>query len=311
MSVAAFQAHLATGSTTRARCWRLTRRDGAVAGFTDHDRPLAFEGVTFEPDSALAPSQAMATLGLGADDQDIMGALSSDTITEADLARGAYDGAEVAVWDVNWADLSARVLVAVYTLGEVERTESSFRAEIRTRSATLTKRAGRFYSRLCDAELGDSRCGVDVTGSPFLEAGAVASVGGPDWIRSTDLSAAPVSGYFDGGRLEWLTGANSGLVSIVRQHIAKPAARRLYLWRVPPYPIQPGDGFRVRAGCDKAFGTCVAKFANGANFRGAPHMPGEAYPLRSARSGRARDGGSANPPPAAPPPVNPDPPDAG
>ena len=43
----AFQSHLDSGATTLAWCWRLTRGDGLVQGFTDHDRDLAFDGTTF------------------------------------------------------------------------------------------------------------------------------------------------------------------------------------------------------------------------------------------------------------------------
>ena len=35
-----------------------------------------------------------------------------------------------------------------------------------------------------------------------------------------------------------------------------------------------GDAFTVKAGCDKAFSTCKAKFANDLNFQGFPHLPG-------------------------------------
>ena len=37
---AALQAHLDSGTTTLAWCWRIERADGVVFGFTDHDRPL-------------------------------------------------------------------------------------------------------------------------------------------------------------------------------------------------------------------------------------------------------------------------------
>ena len=40
-------AHLESGVTTTCRCWRLTRPDGVSFGFTDHDRALTFDGVTF------------------------------------------------------------------------------------------------------------------------------------------------------------------------------------------------------------------------------------------------------------------------
>ena len=48
-----FLAHAATGLTTLCRAWAITRKDGVSFGFTDHDRPLSFEGVTFKADSGL------------------------------------------------------------------------------------------------------------------------------------------------------------------------------------------------------------------------------------------------------------------
>ena len=42
-------------------------------------------------------------------------------------------------------------------------------------------------------------------------------------------------------------------------------------------PIVAGDTFMVTAGCDKSFATCRDKFANGVNFRGFPHMPGNDF----------------------------------
>jgi hypothetical protein len=44
----ALAARLASGTTTLALCWKLTRRDGVVLGFTDHDRDIAFDGVVYE-----------------------------------------------------------------------------------------------------------------------------------------------------------------------------------------------------------------------------------------------------------------------
>ena len=54
-----------------------------------------------------------------------------------------------------------------------------------------------------------------------------------------------------------------------------------------------GDGFTIRAGCDKRMETCGAKFANTANFRGFPHMPGNDFVVRPAPSaGTTLDGSS-------------------
>lgn len=297
----AYRAHLATGSTTRARCWRIKRVDGVHLGFTDHDRPLTFGGLTFEPDAAVAASEAQAKLGLGADDQEIVGALASDAITEADVRRGRYDGAEVVVWDVNWSDPDQRVEVAAYLLGEVERTEDGFRAEVRSRSTRLEKRAGRFCIPYCDATLGDARCGVDVSGEPFMRSGSVGAL--LDGGFSTDDIPNKDTGFFDGGLLTWTGGPNAGLAFKVREHV-NGASRWFYLWRDPPFPIQAGDAFEVVAGCNKTWDHCVTRFGNGPNFRGFPHMPGQGYPATFARRGeRGQDGGSANPKPKAEPRV--------
>jgi hypothetical protein len=41
------QAHLSSGATTLAWCWRVMRADGAVYGFTDHDRDIDFDATSF------------------------------------------------------------------------------------------------------------------------------------------------------------------------------------------------------------------------------------------------------------------------
>ena len=67
------------------------------------------------------------------------------------------------------------------------------------------------------------------------------------------------------------------------------------LWQAASFAVAAGDGFTIRAGCDKQFATCKAKFGNGANFRGFPHMPGNDFVTTFAsREGQDNDGGSRN-----------------
>ena len=61
----------------------------------------------------------------------------------------------------------------------------------------------------------------------------------------------------------------------------------LTLLEAPVRPITATDAFVVRAGCDKRIATCGTKFANVANFRGFPHIPGQDAVLRYA----TKDGG--------------------
>ncbi|MEM7722875.1 MAG: DUF2163 domain-containing protein, partial [Pseudomonadota bacterium] len=61
---AGLDAHLAEGITGVARCWKVTRADGVSYGFTDHDRTLEFDGVTFRADTGLSAAALSQTTGL-------------------------------------------------------------------------------------------------------------------------------------------------------------------------------------------------------------------------------------------------------
>ena len=52
----------------------------------------------------------------------------------------------------------------------------------------------------------------------------------------------------------------------------------------------PGDAFAVTAGCDKRFATCRDRFANAANFRGFPHIPGNDFVLSYPKPGSILNG---------------------
>ena len=63
----ALQAKLDGGVTTLARCWLITRNDGAIQGFTDHDEDIVVNDVTCRAGSGLTASEATAQLGLSYD----------------------------------------------------------------------------------------------------------------------------------------------------------------------------------------------------------------------------------------------------
>jgi hypothetical protein len=45
---AGLQTHIAGEVTTLATCWKMTRRDATVLGFTDHDADIVFDSVTYK-----------------------------------------------------------------------------------------------------------------------------------------------------------------------------------------------------------------------------------------------------------------------
>jgi uncharacterized phage protein (TIGR02218 family) len=272
----ALQAKLDAGVTTLCQCWRLTRRDGVVLGFTDHDRDLVFDATTFRAGAGFAASEATSRFGLSVGGGEIFGALDDEALTEADLAAGRYDAARVECWLVDWSDPALRILQAVNTLGEVRREGRAFSAELRGPADALAQERGRVYAAPCNADLGDARCGVDLHAPGLHGFGAVVSLAAASAFKASGLSSF-ADGFFTAGRLTWTSGANAGLAMDVKDHRAEDGAARLALWQAAPEPVAAGDVFAIAAGCDKRFATCRDRFANAVNFRGFPHIPGNDF----------------------------------
>ena len=282
-------AHLAQSETTLATCWKLVRGDGVVLGFTDHDRALRFGGTDFVPAHGLDGGEVPARLGAQVETSEVLGVLSADDITEDDILLGRYDGALVETWRVNWADVSQRVKLRSDTIGEITREDNVFRAELRSAQQGLNATRGRIYQGLCDAVVGDSRCGVNLTGAKYRGYATVTGIEDDHRVVVAGLGGF-AAGWFGFGRAEWTDGARSGLRDGVVSHQRGADGDVLGFGAVVGEWVAVGDTLVVTAGCDRRFATCKDKFANAVNFRGFPHIPGSDFVLRHPRNGDALDG---------------------
>ncbi|WP_300543485.1 DUF2163 domain-containing protein [Maricaulis sp.] len=158
---AGLAASLASGVTLLCWCWRVTRRDGVVFGFTDHDRDLTFDGLTYTASSGFGGADVERECGFAPDQGAVAGALDADTVTAADIEAGLWAGARVETFRVDWSDPDQRVKTATAELGEIRRHDRRFEAELLGLAHKLETVTGRVFARRCDAELGDGRCGVD------------------------------------------------------------------------------------------------------------------------------------------------------
>ena len=285
----AFQAHLDDGTTTLAWAWRVTRKDGAVFGFTDHDADLIFDGTTFESETGLIPSEIRQSADLAADAQDAEGVLTSDRINETDISDGRWDNADVEVWRVNWADTSQRSIRRRGSLGQIRRGRVAFVAEVRSLTHILGQTVGRTYQGSCDAELGDGRCKISLASPVYSGTGEVVAIRDQRTFTASGLGAY-ATGWFSSGFLEWTSGPNAGRRAEVAVHTNDVGGVAFILLDIPVRPVAAGHDFIVRAGCDKGVGTCAAKFSNVANFRGFPTIPGQETVLRYATDAGANNG---------------------
>ncbi len=273
---AALQTKLSSGVTTLCRCWVVTRRDGGVLGFTDHDADIVLGGVICRAATGLTASEATARLGLQVDGTEIAGALADDSLAEADLAAGRYDAAAVEVHLVDWSEPALTVLLAKGVLGEVARAGAAFSAELRSLTHRLNEESGRLYTATCAADLGDARCTVDLADPALRGSGAVAALAATSLLRANGLDAF-ADGWFTAGKLTFTSGANAGLAVEVKSHRVGLDGVLIELWQAFAEPIAPGDAFTVTAGCDKRFATCRDRFVNHVNFRGFPAIPGNDF----------------------------------
>jgi len=283
--------HLRTGATHVARCWALRRKDGVGFGFTDHDQPLTFDGLTFEANGGLTASNLQQSTGLSVDNTEAMGALSSVAVTEADILAGRFDGALIESWLVNWDDVDVRVLQFSGSLGELQRQGGAFQAELRGLAQVLNQPKGRIYQRPCTAILGDKKCGFDTEIPGYF---ADLTVGGD--MGSVDFTFPGLSEFedrwFERGRLIVQTGQAAGLEGLIKKDRLVGQNRVISLWQELRAPLQEGDEIKLISGCDKSTGTCRLKFDNFLNYQGFPHIPGEDWLMAYPKSSDPNEGSS-------------------
>lgn len=266
-------------TTTRARAWAVTRRDGLRLGFTDHDAGLEFAGIVFRPQAGMAAGVLNQGTGLSVDNGEAAGLLSDEAISEEDLRAGRWDGAEIRLWEVDWSDPDDRRLLFRGNLGEVTTSGARFRAELRGLTEPLNHPRGRVYHPRCAAVLGDRACGLDLTRPGFMAEGVIREVvAAGEWIVEGVEAHDP--GWFTHGRVVMRSGGGLGLAAALRTDaVLADGARRLALWQPPGILPVAGDAVQLTAGCDKAGATCRLKFDNYLNFRGFPHLPPEDWLL--------------------------------
>jgi uncharacterized phage protein (TIGR02218 family) len=282
----ALQTKLDSGVTTLARCWKLTRRDGVVMGFTDHDRDLVIDGVSCRAGTGFAASEATSRFDLSVDGAEISGALADQSLSDADLAAGRYDAAQIETWLVDWSEPSLKLLTARGTLGEVRREGQAFTAELRGLADQLSQESGRLYTAKWGADLGDARCKVDLTVPALRGSGVVVAVEGTSVFLASGLGAF-ADGLFTAGRLSWTSGANAGLAIEIKAHGFAGQAR-LTLWRRCPSRSARATGLRSPQAATRAL---------------PPAAPALPTPTISAASRKSPATTSCSPPPCRAPPA--------
>jgi uncharacterized phage protein (TIGR02218 family) len=266
--------HLTGTELTLATCWKITRTDGVVKAFTDHDRDLVVSGVTYLAASGYTRSAIATGSQLAVDQLSVDGMLDSEELTTEDLRAGVYDHAAFEIFWVNWQNTTGGILkLRTGWLGEVTETRGQFSVELRGLLQAYSRHIGQLYTPSCRAQFGDARCGKAL--GPLTVTGTVTAAGGGR--NFSDSSRAEAANYFDGGLVTWTSGDNDGL----SMEIKSSTPPDFYLYLDMPHAIQVGDTYEMIPGCDKLLATCRDRWDNVVNFRGEPYIPGLDAMLRT------------------------------
>ena len=265
------QTALQSDVVTLATCWLVTRRDAQTFGFTSHDHDLVIDGQTYIAAEGYTPTSLNTTSNLDVDEGNVLGYLGGTVIQADDLRAGIWDYSEVEIFAVNYENLSqGKLYLRRGTLGEVRFGRSKFEVELRGLGQKLTQRIGRVITPLCDANLGDARCGINLgTFTDGTIAGTITAK--TNNAVFTDSTISQPVGWFDGGLLQFTSGLNDGYGMEVKSNTA---GGLITLQQPMRRPVSVGDSYSMTAGCNKTSATCQNKFANIVNFRGFNFVPG-------------------------------------
>lgn len=220
---------------------------------------------------------------------DLNGILQVGAISRDDLLAGLYDNARVYLFATSWANpVEDEEEIGLFFFGKVDIVDEAYTVQLMAAIDVYSQSTGRTYSPACQWVLFDetldgrvvpvhqSRC-TGPRASPdgpqlatFKVTGALTSV--TSQYVFADSARAEAVDYFAYGAIRFTTGNNAGLKPLEIKSFT--AGGVIEVHEALFYAPQVGDQYEMIPGCRKRFAEdCVAKWSNGKNFGGHPHVP--------------------------------------
>lgn len=252
----------------------ITRKDGTLLGYSDHDKDVTYNSLVYKPSPALKKISLNLRNNAEVSNQEILATWNVD-LDEDDLKNGLYDDALIDVFRMDYTNVSAGIIIVFRgSLGLIQWTDEGFRADIHSIMRQLQRKIGLTYTAKCRFKLFQQASPISVGACTLNEGSftysttvntvsnnlnfAINSIGQPDdWIAN--------------GKIRFTSGLNNGVEYTIKSF--KSNIIELFLPTI--FAINNGDTALVFAGCDKTFDTCQKKFNNEINFGGFPHIKPE------------------------------------
>lgn len=264
---AGLESHFLEKVTTLSSCVRITRRDGVVLGFTDHDKTIIYDGVDYIPMLNI-PSNFRNEVNQKASNVSLDGFFVSGGMTRADFLAHLYDGAEILLFIINWNDTTQgiRILPGSGWFGKTKIEDYSFVAEFISLAEQLRTTEGKVFSRFCQYDFGDSDCGANL--ALFTETGTVTAVTNRSIITAsvTQNQTLPSEAsdmrdqddWYSDGMLVWTSGSNDDYQrQVLKSTVESDGDHTLHLSLPTEFDVSVGDTFTISTGCPKSKQACI------------------------------------------------------
>jgi uncharacterized phage protein (TIGR02218 family) len=275
---------IAGGTTTLARLFEVITPSGNLYRFTDHDTDIFYNLAGPPPaiqhrwhaSTGVSVSSIVSSSTNSQSSTQVRVVYTEGFIEELACIKGDFDGASMLVAFLDWSDLTlGHGFLFEGVLGAFQNSFKGYGFfELFNKFAQLRRPLGAVYSPECRADLGDSRCGVDI--NALSTSFSVTAVTGRSAFTATCSSGAAAK-YFEQGTVVFNTGANAGRAVEVLTDPSGSTVRPIRIVLPFPADITIGDTGTLYAGCDKRIKTCKEKFGNAINFQGEPAVPGALF----------------------------------
>ena len=267
-----FQSRLNSQVSTFAKCWQIIGKMDNEICITEHDEDIIAFGKTFKSNNAFNATnldlQNLPNSNRGA----IEGAISIDGITENDILLGRFDNAQILLFLIDWQVPQYFVQIWQGIIGDIKLNGQVFEFELSGLESQLGKNLGRKFSRICDADLGDAKCTINIEN--YTQSGNVVENISPSQLKA-NFAIAPVFENYKNGKLKFISGTMQNVEFPISSIETSGSAYLINFKGQISQKYNIGASIKIYQSCDKNFATCKGRFNNGANFRGCPHMPGE------------------------------------
>jgi uncharacterized phage protein (TIGR02218 family) len=269
----ALQPVVESGEATLAHGLKITRADGQVFAFTEHDRDCEIDSVTYVADHGFLKSAVVTSSQASVGNAELHTPRENGVIALADVMGRLWDNAKFELFKYNWQAPGDGVIAEISgNFGKITTKLGEFVIELRDLIQFMQQPVGKVSSKTCPVRLGSTGygfCNLDL--APYTVTGTITHVTDNRVFR--DANRVEPDDTFGDGEFTFDSGDCAGYRALVDAY----AADGTFTLAIPMFSaVQVGDTYTAVWGCRKRFDEdCKTKFGNQLNFQGDPHRTGQ------------------------------------